>query len=163
MRIIGPVTNALQPSATARFVSSDDFVNVETIRHEHELRWLPARDQARDGGGGCGEARSRTNARVGRRRRTVHRNLHALDGERREPVGCGIVDAAAIGLELEGDAAVGENLEEVPAMRDTERLAAAEGRVRNAGFDDASREVQRFVAPELIGPRVVRAPIPRSR
>jgi hypothetical protein len=92
---------------------------------------------------------------MGCRGRAVDGNLHALDGEFGQTVGGGIVDAAAIGLELERDAAVGENLEEFPAMRDTERLAAAEGRVRDAGFDDAPREVECLVAPKLVSPSSV--------
>jgi hypothetical protein len=35
----------------------------------------------------------------------VDRDLHAVDAERGDPVGGGVVDAAAVGLELERDAA----------------------------------------------------------
>ena len=68
-----------------------------------------------------------------------------------------VVDAAAVGLDLEGDAGAGEDLEELPAMRHAERLAAAERNVGDAELADAPREVERFVAAKLVAPRLVGA------
>jgi len=42
-------------------------------------------------------------------------------------------------------------------VRHAERLPAAEGNVGNPGIDDAARQVERFVAAELIAPGAVRA------
>ena len=55
------------------------------------------------------------------------------DGKRRQPIGSGVVDAASVGLELERDAGIGENLEDFPAVGRAQRLAATESRVGNAG------------------------------
>ena len=85
------------------------------------------------------------------------------DVERRQPVGGGIVDAAAVGFDLERDAAAGEDLEELPAMRHAERLAAAERDIGDAGLDDAPREVERLVAAKLIAPRLVGAGLLAAR
>jgi hypothetical protein len=71
----------------------------------------------------------------------VHRDLHALDAEPGQALGGALVDAAAVGLDLERDPARGEALEDLPAVRHAERLAAAEGDVRNAGLGDAAREL----------------------
>ena len=48
-------------------------------------------------------------------------------------------------------------LEQLPAVRHAERLAAAEGDVGNAGSDDAAGELERLVAVELVAPGAVRA------
>jgi len=86
----------------------------------------------------------------------VHRDLHAFDGKARQSLGGALVDAAAIGLDLEGDAARGEALEDLPAVRDAERLAAAEGDVGDAGMDDAARELECLFAVKLVAPGAVR-------
>src|SRR5205085_8501152 len=98
----------------------------ETRRHEHELRRAAACHQALDGAGRRREARSGTHALVRARGRAVDRDLHAIDGERGDAVGRGGVDPAAVGLELEGDAAFGEPFEDVPGVVDAKWLAAAE-------------------------------------
>src|SRR5262252_8260080 len=85
----------------------------------------------------------------------VDRDLDAADGERLDPVGGHVVDATAIGLDLEGNPVLGEDLEELPAMRHAERLAAAECRIGNAELADATREIERFVAPQLIPPSAI--------
>ena len=92
---------------------------------------------------------------MGRRGRAVDGDLHALDAKRGQPVGGGVIDAAAVGLELERDAGVGQTVEEVPAVRRTERLAAAEGNVGDAGVGDAPRDVERLVARQLVAPGLV--------
>ena len=58
---------------------------------------------------------------------------------------------------LRATPAAARTLEELPAMRHAERLAAAEGDVGDAGLDDAPREVERLVAAKLIAPRLVGA------
>jgi hypothetical protein len=97
------------------------------------------------------------------RRRAVDRDLDAVDSKRREPVGGGIVDAAAVGFDLERNARRSEDPEQVPAMRDTERLAPAEGDIGDAGLRDPPCEREGFVAAKLVAPRLVRARTPRSR
>ena len=121
-------------------------MQVEPRGHEHELRREPARDEPLDRADRRGEARSRAHALVRGGGRAVDRDLDALHGERREAVGGGVVDAAAVGLELERDAGRREHVEDVPAMRHAERLAAAERDIGDAGVGDAPREVERLVA-----------------
>ena len=80
---------------------------------------------------GRGEARSRAHALVRGGRRAVDRDLDAAGpraSARRSAAA--VVDAAAVGLDLEGDAVRGEDLEDLPAVRHAERLAAAERDVR---------------------------------
>src|SRR4030095_5710918 len=81
----------------------------------------------------------------------------------REPIGRGRVDATPVGLDLERDPRGREDLENLPAMRDPERLTAPEGNEGNAGFRDAAREVERLVAGELVRPRFVRAGLLAAR
>jgi hypothetical protein len=95
--------------------------------------------------------------------RAVDRDLHAIDAERGDAVGGGVVDAAAVGLELERDAARGEAVEHVPAVRDAERLAAAESDIRNAGFADGAGELERLVPAQLVAPRLVGARLLAAR
>ena len=83
--------------------------------------------------------------------------------ERHEPVGCGIVDAAAVGFDLERDAGRSEDLEQIPAVRGAERFAAAEGDIRNPGTGDVPRKVKCLVADEARRPRPCRDRTPRSR
>jgi hypothetical protein len=94
---------------------------------------------------------------VGRGGRTVDRDLHAVDGELGEAVGAGGVDAAAVGLELDRDAARDEALEDAPRVRNAERLAAAEGDVGNAGGGDRVGEGERLVRRQLVAPGLVGA------
>ena len=91
------------------------------------------------------------------RRRAVDRDLNAVDRKRRDPVGGSVVDPATIGLDLERDPGGGKDFEEFPAVRDAERLTAAEGDVRNPEVDAAPCEVERLVASKLVVPRVVGA------
>src|SRR5262249_48375278 len=81
--------------------------------------------------------------------------LDASDGERLDPVGDRVVDATAVGLDLEGNPVLGEDLEELPAMRHAERLAAAECHIGDAKLADTTREIERLVGPKLIPPSVV--------
>ena len=163
MRIERPGDERAAAERHGQVVGRDDLVDVETRRHEHELRRQPARDETVDRGDRGGEARSGTHALVRRGGRAIDRDLHALHGERGEAVGGGVVDAAAVGLELERDAGRGEPLEDVPACGDAERLAAAEGDIGNAGVGDASREVERLVARSARRATPCRDRIPRSR
>jgi hypothetical protein len=87
--------------------------------------------------------------------RAVDRDLHAVDAQRGEAVRGRVVDAAAVGLELERDAAAGQAVEEVPAERNTQRLAAAERDVGNGELDDRVRERERLVARQLVRPRAI--------
>ena len=88
--------------------------------------------------------------------RAVHRDLHALHCERREPIcGC-VVDARTVGLDLERDARSRQLVEEFPAVRDGERFTTAEGYIGNARLDDAPGEVQGLPALEFVGPRIAR-------
>jgi hypothetical protein len=89
---------------------------------------------------------------VGRGGGTVDRDLHAVDGQLDEAVGGRRIDAAAVGLELEGDVAIREPLEKVPGMRRAERLAAAEGDVRDPGIGDRGGEIERLARRQLIAP-----------
>ena len=138
-------------------VRGDDFAQVEPRGNENELRSETARREPRDRSGRRGKARSGTHPLVRRSGGAVDGNLHALDAKRCQPVRSGVIDAAAIGLELQCDAGVGQAGEEVPAMRRAERLAAAEGDIGDAGVDDARGDVQRLVARQLIAPRLVRS------
>jgi len=65
------------------------------------------------------------------------------------------VDAAAVGLELEGDAPGSEPREDIPAMRDAKGLAAAEGGEGDAEIDDGVGEAKRLVTAQLIAPGLV--------
>ena len=69
-----------------------------------------------------------------------------------ERLAAGGVDAAAVGLELEGDAARREPFEDIPAVCDAERLAAAEGDEGNAEIDEGAGEVECLLAAQLIAP-----------
>jgi hypothetical protein len=93
---------------------------------------------------------------VRRRGGAVDRDLHAVDSQLDEAIGGRRVDAAAVGLELEGDVAIGEPLEDVPRMRRAERLAAAEGDVGDAGLGDRGGEIERFARRQLVAPGAVR-------
>jgi len=64
---------------------------------------------------------------------------------------------AAVGLDLQCDAAGRQNLQELPEMRRAQRLAAAEGDIGNTGSDDAAGEVKGLAAVELVAPGAVRA------
>jgi hypothetical protein len=75
----------------------------------------------------------------------------------RDAIGRGVVDVAAVGLELEGNAAAREDVEERPRVRRAQRLAAAECDIGNPGGDDALREVQRFGGRELVAPGLIGA------
>jgi hypothetical protein len=68
-----------------------------------------------------------------------------------------LVDMAAVGLDLQCDAAGGEELEQLPGVRHPERFAAAEGDIRNTRSDDAAGEVEGLAAGELVAPGAVRA------
>ena len=98
MRINGPVTNALQPQFHREIVGRDDLVQVETVRSEYELRSVTARDESFDSAGRGGEACSGPHSVVRCGCRAIHRNLHALQGERSKAVGGGIIDPLPIGL-----------------------------------------------------------------
>jgi hypothetical protein len=87
-----------------------------------------------------------------RRGRAVDRDLHAVDSKLDEAVGGRGVDAAAVGLELDGDVAIGEPREDVPGMRRPERLAAAEGDIGDAGIGDRGREIERLARRQLVAP-----------
>ena len=78
-----------------------------------------------------------------------------MDGEHRQVMGGGIVDVAAVGLELERDTRVGEKLEDLPAMRHSERLASAESNIRDAESNDVPGEFQRLVSREFVAPSLV--------
>src|SRR5205823_7337826 len=104
----------------------------------------------------CGrEARPRTHTVVRCRRRPVHADPYAPNGQCGQPISGGIVDAATVGLELERSACARKRLEKLPAMGYSERLAAAERNIRNAEAIDLARDRQRFVARRFIGPRLV--------
>ena len=94
------------------------------------------------------------------RARAVHGDLHALHAEPRQAIGRSVVDARAVGFDLECNAARREQLEQIPEMRRTERLAAAECYIGNPGCDDALCEVERLgaiqlIAPGPVGPRLL--------
>jgi hypothetical protein len=93
----------------------------------------------------------------------VDRDLDAIDGELGNPVGAVRVDAAAVGLELDGDAARDESLEDAPGVVDAERLAAAEGDVGDAGVGDRLGEDERFAGAQLVTPRPVGAGLLATR
>jgi len=82
----------------------------------------------------------------------VDRDLHAVDGELGKPFGAGRVDAAAVGLELDGDAARGEPLEDAPGVVDAERFTAAERDVGDAGSGDRVGERERLARAQLVAP-----------
>jgi hypothetical protein len=103
------------------------------------------------------EARPRAHALVHGGGGAVDRDLHALHVERGDAVGRAVVDAARVGLELDGDPGRRQPVENVERMRHGERLAAAKGDVGNAGVDDAFGEVERLIARQLVAPRLVRA------
>src|SRR5262249_45254140 len=67
-----------------------------------------------------------------------------------------VVDSTAVGLDLEGNPVLGEDLEELPAMRHAERLAPAECPIGGAQLAGATREVKPLLAPKLIPPSRVR-------
>ncbi len=95
-------------------VGGDDLGKIESGGDEDELRRAAARHQALDRADRRREARPGTHALVRGRAGAVDGNLHAIDAERGDPVGRDGVDAAAVGLELEGDAAGREPLEDLP-------------------------------------------------
>ena len=64
---------------------------------------------------------------------------------------------------LSATPAAARMLEELPAVRHAERLAAAEGDVGDAEVDDAPREVERLVAASARRARPCRGRTPRSR
>jgi hypothetical protein len=66
-----------------------------------------------------------------------------------------VVDRVPVCLDLERNASVGQQLEEIEAERDGERLAATESDIRNAEVRDFACDSQRFIAVELIGPSLV--------
>src|SRR5690349_15330033 len=94
-------------------------------------------------------ARGGTNTIRGRRPRAIDGDLHALHAKLRDAVRAAGVDVAAFGLELERDAAVGQRLEDFPGMGNTERLAAAECRIGNAGGNDVAGDAERLGARQL--------------
>ena len=143
-------------------VGGGGFADVVPGGNEHELRRDAAGDEPPDRAGRRAEAPTRAHALVRRCGGAVHRDLHAFDGKARQALGRALVDAAAVGLDLERDAARGEPLEDLPAVRHAERLAAAEGDVGNAGLDDAAREAERLIAARARRARRGRGPIPRS-
>jgi hypothetical protein len=89
--------------------------------------------------------------------RAVDRDLHAFDAEPREAPGGALVDVAAVGFDLQGDAACGEQLDNVPEVSHAERLAAAERDIGNAAGRDAAGELERLAPIELVAPGAVRA------
>src|SRR5262249_60567524 len=133
----------------------DDLVQVEPGGHEHPLRLETPGGETLDGANRCGKTRTRAHAIVRGGGGPVDRDLDAADGERLDPVGGHVVDATAVGLDLEGNPVLGEDLEELAAMRHAERLAAAECRIGDAELADATREIERLVAPKLIPPSTV--------
>ena len=145
MRISGPVTNALAAERCREIVGGDDLVEVEAVGDEHELRRPAARHQSLDGCDRRREARSRAHALVRCRGRAVDRDLHALDGERRQAIGGGVVDAAAVGLELERDAAAGEHARRYPS--NGRRRAARRRRRRRRECPQSTMRVARGRAP----------------
>jgi hypothetical protein len=62
------------------------------------------------------------------------------------------IDVAAVRLELDTDSGRRKTLEDLPAMRHTERLAAAECDIGNLRLDDLLREIQGLIPRQLIGP-----------
>ncbi len=74
--------------------------------------------------------------------RAVDRDLHAFGVETRETVGGRVVDAQAVGLNLEGRPSARQGFKDGPGMRDGERLPASERGVRNTGLDDLRGESQ---------------------
>nr|HET7859480.1 hypothetical protein [Caldimonas sp.] len=132
-------------------------MHVEPRRHEDELRPQPARDEPLDRADRGGVARSRAGALVRRGGRAVDRDLDAVDGELGEAVGAAVVDAAAVGLELDRDAIAGEALEDAPRVRDAERLTAAEGDVGDVERGDRVGEGERLARRQLVAPRLVGA------
>ena len=99
-------------------VDAHDLAQVEARRHEDELRCAGrARPAAR------WRRSPRRSSMPGRTRSCVAAVAPSTeicthcDGERREPIGGGVVDAAAVGLDLERDARRGEPLEDLPAVR----------------------------------------------
>src|SRR5215471_16726720 len=133
----------------------DDLVQVEPGGHKHPLRLETPGGETLDGANRRGKARTRAYAIVRGGGGPVHRDLDAPDRERLDPIGGHVVDATAVGLDLEGYPVLGEDLEELPAMRHPERLAAAECRIGDAELADATREIERLVAPKLIPPSAV--------
>ena len=67
-----------------------------------------------------------------------------------------LVDVAAVGFDLQRDAARDEQLQDFPEVRRAERLAAAERDVGNAGGDDAAGEFERLAPVELVAPGAIR-------
>ena len=70
-------------------------------------------------------------------------------------VGGGVVDPAAVGLDLERGSRGREDVEDFPRVGYAERLAAAEGDVGNALGGDVAREAQRLVTRQLVAPCLV--------
>ena len=136
IRIIGPVTNALQPRLAARSYAATISCRLKRLGTNTNCGARPRAASRSIAALRRGEARSGPHALVRRRGRTVHRDLHALNAERRQPVGGGVVDAAAVGLELERDAGAGEQLEDLPAMRT--RRAARRRRTRRTECRNAT-------------------------
>src|SRR4029079_19837030 len=60
-------------------------------------------------------------------------------------------------LDCDTATACREAVEDIPAMRDAERLAAAEGDEGDAEIDDGAGEAERLVAAQLIAPGLVGA------
>src|SRR5215467_1825725 len=133
----------------------DDLVQVKPGGHKHPLRFETPGGETLDGANRRGKARTRAYAIVRGGGGPVHRDLDAPDCERLDPVGGHVVDATAVGLDLECNPVLGEDLEELPAMRHAERLAAAECRIGDAELADATREIERLLAPKLIRPSAV--------
>lgn len=90
-----------------------------------------------------------------RRRGAVDRYLDAFDAERNQPIRCEGIDPTAVRFQLQGDAAPGQDLEELPAVGHLEGFATAKRAIGDARRDDPPRELERFVPIELVNPGLI--------
>ena len=135
------------------------LVQVDAGRRERDLQRHPG-GAHRAAGGVRGRQRSADPlARVGRLGVAVEADLHRADRQAREPFCHGLVEALAVGLDLEPDPGAAELLGEREEMRDDQRLAAAQHHVGHAQADDLVGDAHGLVGVELVGQALRPAPI----
>ena len=93
------------PERRRQLVGRGGLADIQSRGNEHELRCHSPRREPPYRRGRRIETGAGAHPLVRRRGRAVHRHLNAVERKGLQPVGGGIVDMAAVGFELEGDAA----------------------------------------------------------